>query len=384
MFTTKRKYIGLDYGSHSLRAIELEEANGTLNLSRWASAPVPPGAINAVGEVTDIGLLATTLKDFFRSAKLPMKQVVTMVPSSGLVIRNILLPQMEPEELREAAKWEAAQYLPYPIEEATYDLVSLQPLPFYSQLPDSEVLLIAAHTPKIMALVEACQRAGLDLVGIDAAPLAMARAIGVGEKARQERYPPRQQSSDPLGETAAGFEVDLTTFSEAIINLGYSTTDVSIFQNGGLRVNRSFTIGLANFDQKIMERLGVSWAEATHIRAVEARVDVAGIIPIGEEREIQITAAVQGVAEELLEEIQRSLDYYRAQNGWIPIDRVVVIGDGVKLHGLIEYLSNNLGVALEVGNPLVNLAPTDTFSPDIELYSTAIGLALWGCPNDSR
>lgn len=377
MFTSNKKIIGLDYGPRDLRVVEIEpNKESSPRLSKWAVADLPAGVVDAEGKVLAPRELAHAIKALLKSTKISTRRVVSMVPSAGLVVRNIVLPQMEPEELYEAAKWEAAQYLPFPVEEASFDFVPIKKDPSLAHLQDSEVLMIAAHVPEVEALVQALQGAGLELMALDAGPLALARAVGIGKISRNQ-YPPRQITDDPLGEAAVSYDYDTTSFSEAIIDLGHGTTDVSIFHDEYLRVNRSFTIGLDQFDQKIAEKLGVELEEAALIRANQARVNPDSIIPIGDDPETLVATAVQEVMEELLEEVQRSLDYYRAQNGWVPIDRVVVTGEGTKLRGMVECLSNSLGMTLEVANPLSSLEESDFFPIDIEVYSLAIGLALW-------
>ncbi|MBO8127082.1 MAG: type IV pilus assembly protein PilM, partial [Firmicutes bacterium] len=371
-----KKVVGLDYGYHHIQAVEVELKGGGARLTKWGAARMPSDAIDIEGRVLDPTLFAQGLKSALQEAGIKTRRVVTMVPAASLVVRSILMPNMTSDELYEAAKWEAAQQLPYPIEEAVYDFVPVKQKK-NDQMQDTELLVLATRADQVEGIVKACQLAGLELLGIDAGPLALARAVGIG-KTDISTYPPRQIIDDPLGEAAAvGYELGLDSISEAIIDLGSGTTDVSIFRDGYLRVARSFTIGGSKFDEKLAERLGVSLEEARHIKWTEAHLNADGIVPLGKDRASLIAQSIQEVAEEMLEEIQRSLDYYRAQNGWIPIDRIVVTGGGAKLSGMMEYLSNNLNSTVELANPLVNLGETDEFPANAEVYTLAVGLALW-------
>ncbi|GEM_PF-5895427 len=376
MFKRTKRIVGLDYGYATIRAAEVElAADGSYRLLKWGTVPTPEGALDNEGKVLDPARLAAGLKEVLRESGITTKKVVTMIPAAGLVIRNFIMPFMDVVELREAAIWEGSQYLPYPVEETTYDII-----PIYYQNPeqssDAEVILIAAHSPEVERLMQAFHQAKLEVVGIDAGPLALARALGIG-KVDPQNLPPRQIIDDPLGEAAAtGYGID-GGISEAIIDLGSGTTDVAIFRDAYIRISRSFTIGGCQFEERIAERLGLELGEAHQIKLTKASINVDGIVPLGDDEETKIGQAVQEVAEEMVEEMQRSLDYYRAQNGWIPIDRIVVTGAGVRMPGMVEYLHNILGVQIELADPLQNLVRADNFPSDVEAYSGAIGLALW-------
>lgn len=376
MLKRKKCIVGIDYGYSSIRAAEVElAADGTHRLLKWGTVETPEGAVDCEGKVLDPARLAAGLRQVLKESGITTRKAVTMIPAAGLVIRNFIMPAMDLVELREAAIWEGSQYMPFPVEEAAYDIIPISQKNS-EHGSDTEVILIAAHAPDVEALMQAFHLAKLEIVGIDAGPLALARGVGVG-KVDPQNLPPRQIIDDPLGEAAAtGYGVE-GGISEAIIDLGSGTTDVAIFRDAYIRVSRSFTIGGCRFEERIAERLGLELATARQIKFTRAGINVDGIVPLGDDEETKIGQAVQEVAEEMVEEIQRSLDYYRAQNGWIPIDRIIVTGAGVKMPGMVEYLSHILGAQIELADPLHNFDRVDNFPSDVEAYAGAIGLALW-------
>ena len=93
-------------------------------------------------------------------------------------------------------------------------------------------------------------------------------------------------------------------------------------------------------------------------------------------------AALTGVAEELGEEIRRSLDYYMSQDYAAGVGRLVVTGRGALLRNLGTYLSGFLTIPVEVGNPLAKISQNGSGQPDEFLtavaprLAVAVGLAL--------
>jgi type IV pilus assembly protein PilM len=56
--------------------------------------------------------------------------------------------------------------------------------------------------------------------------------------------------------------------------------------------------------------------------------------------------AVQGILEDLVGELQRSIDYYSSRGG--NVSRVVLCGGGSKLRGLSGYLGRSLNISVEM------------------------------------
>jgi type IV pilus assembly protein PilM len=88
------------------------------------------------------------------------------------------------------------------------------------------------------------------------------------------------------------------------------------------------------------------------------------------------------VADELADDIRRSLDYYHqtSENGYV--QRLALTGRGALVRNLDAYLSEILGIPVELGNPLLKLGQNSSGHPDSLLaaiaprLAVAVGLAL--------
>ena len=67
----------------------------------------------------------------------------------------------------------------------------------------------------------------------------------------------------------------------------------------------------------------------------------------------QVFSAVQGILDDLVAELRRSIDYYNGRGG--TVSRIVLCGGGSKLKGLSSYVQRSLDVKCEIYDPLKNL-----------------------------
>jgi type IV pilus assembly protein PilM len=73
---------------------------------------------------------------------------------------------------------------------------------------------------------------------------------------------------------------------------------------------------------------------------------------------IQIFNAIAPVLAELVQELRRSLDYYRSRAGDAPLHEMLLVGGTAKLKNLGPFLEAELGIPTRVANPLQRLQVT--------------------------
>jgi type IV pilus assembly protein PilM len=112
--------VGLDVGSHVLKALCLEEAPSALRLVSYGSAPCPEGSIVG-GEVVDPPALGAALEVLFAENGVDTSGVVLALKGPGLFVRRLTVPSSDPDEAAELVGWELEQILPWPLEEVNFD-----------------------------------------------------------------------------------------------------------------------------------------------------------------------------------------------------------------------------------------------------------------------
>ncbi len=247
--------VGLDIGSNFIKACEIDCRGGRAQLRGIAVLPTPPEAV-VNSEITDPVSLGKMIKQLLAQSGIKAKKVITSVAGqSSLVVRIIEVPKMTRAELQETMKWEIERHVPFANEPVVMDY---QPLVPPDEVPDGqnmEILLAVVQENRVNRQVETVQAAGLQPVAIDIEPLATSRSLldlanGAG----------------PQG-------------TVAIIDIGASTTDISIYKEGRIAFTRSIQIAGSNLTKAIADVLGQPLADAERLKK-----DLAGIpeVPRGD------------------------------------------------------------------------------------------------------
>ena len=169
---SERGVVGLDIDGRYLAAAQVDAGR----VVRGASLELPGGLVRD-GEVMDRDGLADALKSFVKEAGLP-KSVRLGVANQQIVVRVVELPHIEaPEERDTAVRFQAADAIAMPLDEAVLDYQ----VAGYAEAMDGtsrmQVVLVAARRSMIDALLEAARKAGLRPEGIDLDAFALVRTL---------------------------------------------------------------------------------------------------------------------------------------------------------------------------------------------------------------
>lgn len=172
----RRVLTGLDIEPGGVRvAAAAPDADGRLVVERVAEAALEPGVVRD-GEVVDPEALATTLRALFAEHGFD-KRVRIGVANQRIVVRTLELPPIEnPKELESAVRFQAADEIPMPLDEAVLDHAVLGTVDTDGG-PRLRVAVVAARREMIERLLAAVRLAGLRPEGVDLAAFAMVRAF---------------------------------------------------------------------------------------------------------------------------------------------------------------------------------------------------------------
>lgn len=259
--------VGLDIGTQQIKAVEMRPGKTGLTISALGVAPTPVGVMQN-NIVTDPKLMGQAIRQMLRESGITSKKVIGSVAGqSAVVVRIIEVPRMTDAELKETMKWEVERHVPFAPSETVMDYQPLPPAgPQAENNPNMEVLLAVAQQDIIANFVDTLFAAGLDPLAIDIEPLAMGRALLDIADGRPVVRPQN------LGAMMAGasdeFTGDYGSGSEtvAVVNIGASNTDISIFQDGQLVFPRSLPLAGDSLTRAIAEILGYTLDQAERVK----------------------------------------------------------------------------------------------------------------------
>jgi type IV pilus assembly protein PilM len=333
--TSKQKsVVGLDVEAGGVAAAEVG-GNGSRQISQVAVAPLEGGLIKE-GEVTDPEALSEALASMFAEHKLS-KTVRLGVANQRVAVRTFRLPLIEdPQELDTAVRFQAQEHLPMPLGQAVLDHQVVSRFTDEDGGRGMEVIAVAARRDMLGKLLSAVHGAGLKPVGIDLSAFALIRALaGEGDAA------------SPEDESLAEGE-----YLPAVLycNLG-DVTNLAVARGSSCLFTRVSSIGVEVIAQRLAERRTLSLEHAR-----QWLVHVGLHQPIHEiEGDAEIVAATRDTLEEgavkLADELRLSLDYYAAQEGAPPVQRIVLAGPGSTIPGLYDRLQTGIGQPFSTARP---------------------------------
>jgi len=325
------KYTAVDFGHHSLKAVHCKARGDSVKVLKSGLATIPHGAIHN-GQIDDISVVSNKLEDLFNEAGIKPGLIIFSPAAGQEFVRRVQVPAMPYNELEEALHWEVQEYLNLPPERVASDFLILE-----EDEENFEVLLALMPQHILDDYREVFERIG---------------------------YRARVANMQELGLISLlNYQGNLDD-SSAVINIGANKTRILIASSDEFYLSRSVDIA-GNSYTRIFKDEEMSWEEADEAKKrSEFSPD-----KVEDEEETNFEMVVSGFAEEnnhqtrmkkltdeLLVEINRSMEYYRERNPNKDLEKLYITGGGSRLYGLKDYIAENLGLET------VNINPYDRFN----------------------
>ena len=322
------RLVGLKVGASQLAAAVVDN-DSVPEVVQLARTPFEAGVV-VDGELRDEDALAQALNDFFDQAKLPRRGVRLGLASNRIGVRTLDIAGIDDQErFDNAVRFKAHEVLPIAMNESVLDYRVLGDTVDANGDPAKRVLLVVAPREQIDPYVNACQKAGIRLDGIDLEAFALLRTFV------------EPQSADHTAEQAA----------VVVVSIGHESTTLVVSGAGVCEFTRAFGWGGAQLDAAIASACSVDAFDAA---AIKTQLSLDGELP---------TALDPGVAGKALEavrteltlfarELVSSLQFYQKQPDSLGIGEIVVTGGTSQLAGLPDTLHTLVGVPVRAGDPL--------------------------------
>jgi type IV pilus assembly protein PilM len=339
-----RLVVGLDIGTSAVRAAELDVSHSTPVLLSYGQVGLPPGSV-VDGEIKDTTSVTEAVSKLWKSGQFSTSSVTVGIAGLRAITREIDLPYVADDEVDSAVRFQSEEVIPFPPDQT---ILSSQILADYTS-PEGQkmrrVLVAAAHTDLVDGVIDAVEKAGITVAGVDLISSALVRVIG-----------------DPHADQP-----------EAVVSVGAGLTVVAVHQQGRPQFVRTIGSGGNATTAAISGALDLPVSDA---EAVKRRIGDADVQLQTAER------AAQTSMMELVNEIKNSIQYFASLPGRLPVARVLMTGGGAELRGLVPMLQTQTGLPVMTVSPLsrvdtVKLSLSSEQAAEIgSVLATPIGLAL--------
>lgn len=338
---------GLDISATSLKAIRLENQDGQpvitdAELFQFSSTSVTGDDEEGSG---GNGEVPPSIRDGFAQfqsrCNLKNDHIVCSIPGHTTFNRFIELPPVESERTSEIIQYEAQQNIPFPLEEVVWDYHEIERE--YEPGEEREVVIFAIKKDIVNRTLGHLKSVGISVDTLQFSPIALYNYVEFD------------------------YSFDDTT---AILDFGSNSCDLVVIEGYKYWV-RNVPMSAKDITKSLMDELNLSFEKAEKLKKragtnKEARKQFQHFRP---------------VYRELVQEIHRSIGFYKSMSRGAEIDRIVLTGGGAKSYKLADFIQQNMQKPTKVVRdfqriPLGASADQEEFQKHAPMYAAAAGLAL--------
>jgi type IV pilus assembly protein PilM len=349
LFARKQPLVGIDIGTYAVKLVQLKQAGKGYQLLHFGIMPLMPESI-VDGAIMNAGAIVEAIRNLIRMEKIKTKEVATAISGQSVIVKKIRVPQMTEKELAENIQWEAEQHIPFEISDVNIDFQMLPSAgnPEGNTENQLDVLLVAARKSKVDDYTSLLLDAGLTPVVIDTDIFAL-------ENEFEMNY--------------AGEEGTV-----ALVDIGASTMNINILKDSVTMFQRDIAIGGNRYTSVLQKEFHLGYEQAEALK-----MGTGFTAKYGKDQVLPLMATV---SEEICEEIQRSLEFFRSTTSEADVGRMVISGGCARIKGLDKFLQHRLELPVQVADPFRNIQYSDkVFDPSYlqtmaPVAAVGVGLAL--------
>lgn len=337
----------IDIGNNSLKAIRLSDATGVVEVIGFDN--IQHGKIlggSGVQPAERDELIALSLRQFVKQNDLGNDEIIISVPSQNSFARFVNLPPVEQKRIPEIVQFEAAQQIPFDMNDVQWDWQLM------TEAGSSEIKvgIFAIKNDVITTAMEHYNREDMQVSYVQMAPMALYNYI------LYDRPDLAKSESQAC----------------VIVNMGAENTDLVVWTKSTVW-QRNIPMGGNAFTRAIADTFKLNFEKAEKLKRTAPMSKYAR----------QILQAMKPIFADLSSEIQRSLGFYTSSNPNIKLSKIIALGGGTKMRGLINYLQQSLQIPVERPDTFKNLAinagvSAAKFHESICDFGVVYGLALQG------
>ncbi len=351
---SNKESLGVDIGSSAIKVVQLKKKNGKAVLETYGVLSLGPYGNTDIGTVTNLKTedLAKALIDVMKESNVTTKNAVVAIPSLSSLIFTISLPdKVSEDQLSKIIPIEARKYIPVSISEVTLDwfVIPQEAESFETEnsvnkdlsVSKIEVLVVAIHNETLTKYQDILKKTEL-----------------VSDSFEMEIFSNIRSS---FGHDSAPV---------LLIDFGASKTKLSIVEAGVVRVFHVVSRGSQDISRNISQALGITFGEAEKLKrsvGLDSTIDpkVANIVRLSTD---YIFSDINSVV----------LAYEKKYNK--NISKVVLVGGGSLLRGLMDQAKENFHTEIFYSNPFSRTEAPAFLEQILQVsgpeFSVAVGLAL--------
>lgn len=343
----KKKYVGIDIGTSSIKIAELEKSGTRAQLVNYVTADSPILGSN----ITEIrksflqsssGVLVDILQQVFKMSGIKAKKIAISIPVYSAFTTVFDSHVTSAEGAESIIRNEAQKHVPLKLSEVVLEWrIVGGGQDKEGNSAGSKVFIMAVPNDIVKRYREISQQLGVELEVLEVEIFSIARSA---------------------------FGTDQNAYM--LIDIGGQNTNLTIFAQGFIRNSVNFNIAGDDFNRAIINKYSKwSTAQAEEVKHAEGLSNSV------------VKSALTPLLDSIIHRAQTMLDEEKESG----IKKVIVSGGSMLMPGILNYFQSNLELPIELVDPWKSVGlPRELQSSALNLgtsFAVAIGLALRGLDN---
>jgi len=337
-----QKIVGIDFGSGSIKVVELTQREGVVTLTAYGELQLGPYGEQALGEAVTLAKdkQVQSLVDVLRESNITATDGVLSLPLHSSFVTVMSVQTDSEEELDARVRVEARKYIPVPINEVFLNWVPLEQVG-EAATNMQEVLVAAIQHESLNTMTELMGAVKMTSQPSEIEIFSTIRALS-------------EDAEEPI----------------AIIDLGARTSKMYIARKGLLHRLHRVQVGGSTATKALSKVFECDFLKAENIkRNYTPEVD----------RAADIKQSVIATYERPMQEFKRLLDQYESRSG-VAIKKISLTGGGANFSELAPFASYTFDRPAEVANAFEKVEypafMEDALKEISPSFTVAIGAAL--------
>ncbi len=325
------KYTSIDFGHNSIKFLSSRIKNNNYKLLTSGRKEIPAGTISD-GRVVETHILTKIIADIFNEKNMA-PGFLMITPASGQeFVRNIKMPKMPRDELKEALIWEVQEFLDLEAEKIALDYI------ISNEKEDQYELLVTGISKDVLnGYLEIFENNMLKVKVFNLEDMALISLLSQKKKLESPSL---------------------------ILDVGASSSKILIAAKNKLFLSREVNISGNNFSNLFLNEENNQEEAEIEKKKFKFFPDQAGeenlnlvLSDINTAETLQ--KKVKDLADEIIFEVNRSLEYHNERNSENTVGEIYLTGGGLLLNGLVDYFKEEIENEIFVIDPLKNFQIKD-------------------------
>ena len=314
---SSKTFLAMDMGAGTLRAAEFEPTSSGVRLVRFG---VKPLGLEGASERARPKALEKAITELFDEAGFQAKTALLAAPGFQVLSKPVRIPKVDNTKVAQLIQFEAAQNIPFPLEEAAWDHYTMG----IAKTGEIEVLISALKSEVANGIIDLVKARGVNVELIDTAQAALVNAF---------RY--------NYGELEG---------CSVVLDIGAKTTHV-LFFDGEKFFFRTINIGANSITQEFATETKMRFSQAEEIKLQKGLVGLGGAYAEPDDpHEAALSKIARQVMTRMHVQVNQTIQFWQKQQGGSEPVRLFLHGGATIMPYLPEFLAEKLQVPIEYFN----------------------------------